>query len=159
MGTDMCVACGDGMLNIRVGAIIEKDGKILMVGNERVDFFYSVGGRIKLGETAEEAVVREVFEETGVRLEIDRLGFVQQNYFRGFTPADKGKLFYELAFYFYMKVPKDFAPTSDKFFEGNNKERLQWISLDEEVKMFPKFFKTHLKNPVNEVRYILTDDR
>ena len=35
MKKDMCVACDDGILNIRVGAIIMKDGKILMVGDER----------------------------------------------------------------------------------------------------------------------------
>jgi hypothetical protein len=35
---DMCVACDDGILNIRVGAIIMKDGKILMVGNERANY-------------------------------------------------------------------------------------------------------------------------
>ena len=31
MGPDMCVPCGDGLLNIRVGAMIVKKGKILMV--------------------------------------------------------------------------------------------------------------------------------
>ena len=77
MNKDMCVACDDGILNIRVGAIIMKDGKILMVGNDR-DYLYSVGGRVKFGETAEEAVVREVLEETGVQMEIDRLGFVHE---------------------------------------------------------------------------------
>ena len=35
MNKDMCVACDDGILNIRVGAIIMKDGKLLMVGNDR----------------------------------------------------------------------------------------------------------------------------
>ncbi len=34
-----------------------------MAENDRFDHLYSVGGRIKFGETAEEAVVREVFEE------------------------------------------------------------------------------------------------
>ena len=53
MNKDMCVACDDGILNIRVGAIIMKDGKLLMVGNDR-DYLYSVGGRVKFGETAEE---------------------------------------------------------------------------------------------------------
>ena len=66
----MCVSCDDGVLNIRVGAIIIKDGKVLMVGNERADYLYSVGGRIKFGETAEEAIVREVLEETGVHIQI-----------------------------------------------------------------------------------------
>ena len=41
MNKDMCVACDDGILNIRVGAIIMKDGKILMVGNERSNWHCS----------------------------------------------------------------------------------------------------------------------
>ena len=80
MKKDMCVACDEGMLNIRAGAIIRKGGRLLMVGNTR-DYLYSVGGRLKFGETAEEAVIREVWEETGVRMEIDQLGFVHENYF------------------------------------------------------------------------------
>ena len=54
-----------------------------MVGNERADYLYSVGGRIRFGETAEEAVRWEVYEETGVRMEIDRLGFVHENFLWG----------------------------------------------------------------------------
>lgn len=58
-----------------------------MVGNERADYLYSVGGRIKFGETAEEAVIREVLEETSVRVAVDRLGFIHENYFCGDSPA------------------------------------------------------------------------
>ena len=34
MAKDMSVPCDDGIINIRVGAIIMKNGKILMVGNK-----------------------------------------------------------------------------------------------------------------------------
>ena len=40
MNKDMCVLCGEGIINIPVGAIILKD-----------NYYYSVGGRIKHGET------------------------------------------------------------------------------------------------------------
>ena len=59
-GPDLCVPCGEGLLNVRVGAIIRKDGRVLMVKSNLGDYCYSVGGRIKFGETAEQAVVREV---------------------------------------------------------------------------------------------------
>ena len=98
MNKDMCVVCDDGFLNIRAGAIIMKDGKLLMVSNDR-DYLYSVGGRVKFGETAEEAVVREVLEETGVQMEIDRLGFVHENYFYGDAPSNLVFLLYESAGY------------------------------------------------------------
>ncbi len=159
MNKDMCVACDDGILNIRVGAIIMKDGKILMVGNESANYLYSVGGRIKFGETAEEAIIREVFEETGVKMEIDRLGFVHENYFYGDSPSNLGKLIYEISFYFYMKVPDDFAPISESFTEDNSKEYLNWVSLDEDIKMYPEFFRTELNNPTDTVKYFVNDER
>ena len=159
MNKDMCVTCDDGILNIRVGAIIMKDGKILMVGNERANYLYSVGGRIKFGETAEEAVVREVFEETGVKMEIDRLGFVHENYFYGDAPSNLGKLIYEISLFFYMKVPSDFAPISESFTEDNSKEHLKWVSLDEDIKMYPEFFRTELKNQVDTVKHFIKDER
>lgn len=80
MASDCTVPIDNGYINLRVGAIIMKDGKFLMVGNERDNFLYSVGGRVQFGETTEAAVVREVFEETGVMLEIDRLGFIHENF-------------------------------------------------------------------------------
>ena len=155
MNKDMCVACDDGILNIRAGAIIMKDGKLLMVGNDR-NYLYSVGGRLKFGETAEEAVVREVFEETGVKMRIDRLGFVHENYFYGAAPYNRNKLIYEISFFFYMKVPDNFAPVSESFMEGNSKERLVWVSLDEDVKMYPEFFRTELKNPTDTVKHFVS---
>lgn len=159
MKQDMCVPCDDGILNIRVGAIIMKDGKILMVGNERSDYLYSVGGRIKFGETADEAIVREVYEETGVKMEIDRLGFVHENYFYGDAPTNLGKLIYEISFFFYMKVPEDFTPVSDSFTEDNSREFLKWISPNEDIKIYPEFFKTELMNPTDTVRHFVKDER
>ena len=159
MKKDMCVPCDDGIINIRVGAIIMKDGKILMVGNDRTDYLYSVGGRIKFGETAAEAIVREVFEETGVKMEIDRLGFVHENYFYGDAPTNLGRLIYETSFYFYMKTPSDFEPISDSFTEDNVREHLRWVFPDDDIKMYPTFFKTELKHPTNTVRYFTNDER
>ena len=155
MGKDMCVVCDDGILNIRAGAIIMKDGKLLMVGNDR-NYLYSVGGRLKFGETAEDAVIREVLEETGVKMEIDRLVFVHENYFYGDAPSNLNKLIYEISFFFYMKVPDTFAPIVESFTEGNSKEHLRWVALGEDIKMYPEFFRTELKNPTNTVKHFTT---
>ena len=72
MNKDMCVLCDEGVINIRVGAIILKDGKVLMVKNNKDDYYYSIGGRIQFGETARQAIKREVKEELGFEMEIDR---------------------------------------------------------------------------------------
>lgn len=94
MKGDMTVPCGDGMINIRVGAIILKDGKFLMAGNERSDYLYSVGGRVKFGETAQEAVVREVPEHflpvSGSFTEDE-----SREYLRWVSAGDEGNLYPE----------------------------------------------------------------
>ena len=119
MLNDLTVAVSDkAVLNVRVGAIIMKQGKFLMVGNDRAEYLYSVGGRIQVGETAEEAVKREVYEETGVELAIDRLGFIHENYFIGDSGKSLGKWVYEISFFFYMNIPDDFRPVCDSFAEG-----------------------------------------
>ena len=159
MNMDMCVGCGEGLVNIRAGAIILKDDKLLMVRNRRADYFYSVGGRLKFGETAQEAVVREVEEETGARLSVSHLGFIHENYFYGDDPTNLGKLIYELSFYFYMDVPKDFEPVCKSFTEDGQQERLEWVSLTEKRTLYPTFFKTELKNPTASVKHLITDER
>ena len=143
MSPDMCVPCGDGLINVRVGAIIMKAGKLLMVKSVH-GYYYSVGGRVKFGETAREAVVREVFEETGVRLEAKRLAFVHENYFHGDAPANTGKLIYELCFYFLMDVPDGFAPVNDCIADNGGQEPLCWVPLDTTERIYPEFFKTEL---------------
>jgi ADP-ribose pyrophosphatase YjhB (NUDIX family) len=155
----MCVPCDKGLLNIRVGAIIMKEGKILMVGNKRSDYLYSVGGRIQFGETAEEAVVREVFEETGVKMEVERLAFVHENYFYGDAPTNLGKLIYEISLFFTMKVPRDFTPVSNSFTEDNSKEFLTWVSPDADITLYPAFFKTELGRMTESVKHFVTDER
>ena len=159
MGKDMTVPCDEGLINVRVGAIILKDDKFLMVGSDLNDYLYSVGGRLQFGETSEEAVVREVYEETGVKMEVDRLGFVSEVYFYGDAPTNLGKTIYEVSFYYYMKVPEDFEPVSEDFQEGESTEHLRWVTPDDEIRMFPTFFKDELRHPENAVKYFVRDDR
>ena len=158
MNNDLCVKTEGGILNIRVGAIIMRDDEFLMVENDLFDHMYSVGGRIKFGETAEEAVVREVFEETGVKMEIDRLGFVHENFFPGDSLVKKGNVVHEISFFFYMKVPEDFEPVCMSFTEDNVKERLVWIKADHPKKYYPEFFKTELGNPSQCIKHFVSSD-
>ncbi len=61
-----------------VGAVVLRDGQVLLVrrGREPLHGRWSLpGGVLELGETMAEAVVREVFEETGLR--VAPLGMVE----------------------------------------------------------------------------------
>jgi len=159
MNKDMCVLCDEGVINIRVGAIILKDGKVLMVKNNKDDYYYSIGGRIQFGETARQAIKREVKEELGFEMEIDRLGFVCESYFYGTIGDDKERLIYEPAYYFYMKMTEDLNIENKTFLKDGSPEYLQWVSLGTDKIIYPEFFKTELYNPVGETKHIVADER
>lgn len=59
----------------RSGAIVEVDGKIALIKRVRSNHEYYVfpGGGIEEGETPEEAAIREVKEELGIDIEIEKL--------------------------------------------------------------------------------------
>ncbi len=153
---DLTLETSKGIVNLRVGAIIRKDNKILMVGNDRADYYYSVDGRIQFGESAEEAVIREVWEETGHKMEIEELAFIHENFFVGDAKTNLGKKIYEISFFFYMKVPDDFEPICNSFTEDDEVERLRWIDIDGDDIYYPEFFREELDNKTCGVKHIVT---
>ena len=75
---------------------------VLMSRNDIDDYYYSIGGGVHLGETSEQAVIREVFEETGVYYEVDHLAFVNECFFEG-KGSFQGKECHGIEFYYLMK--------------------------------------------------------
>ena len=97
----------------RAAGIIVEEGCVLFARNDEDDYFYSVGGAVHIGETSEEAVKREIFEETGARYEVDYLAMIHENFFIG-SSGLKGVDFHELTFYYMMKPmgKRDFTSQS-----------------------------------------------
>ena len=58
------------------------EGRILAMKDDRSPYYYLPGGRVQLHETMENAVVREVQEELGINVRIDRPLWLNQ----GFSP-------------------------------------------------------------------------
>ena len=145
----------------RAAAIIIEDGYALFASNQRDDYYYSIGGGVHMGETAEDAVIREVYEETGVHYEIDYLAVIHENFFNDNTGTLNGLECHELSFYYMMKPRGTRKLNSNSISAFGDKELMHWVPLEEldKAKAFPTFLKDYLSNEHTGVCHIVTDER
>ena len=144
----------------RAAAIIVEKGHVLFVSNAREDYYYSVGGAVHMNETAEDAIRREVLEETGVEYEIDRLAVVHENFFDGNGGLHEGMHCHEIAMYFLMKPRGTMELHSDSYTHGV-RERMRWLPVEEidKYRAFPSFMGEYLRGDCKGIAHIVTDER
>src|SRR4051812_38462307 len=65
------------------GVVVDKAGRVLVIQRRDNGRWEPPGGILERDETFEEGVVREVAEETGVTVEVERLTGVYKNMARG----------------------------------------------------------------------------
>ena len=82
----------------RASALIIRENKLLFAKNVNHPCYYLVGGGIEENETSEEAVIREIFEETGLKLKVDKLVMIQER----FCKVENRK-HHEIAFFYLIK--------------------------------------------------------
>lgn len=129
--------------NYRVCAVIINEGKILAMHDERSPYFYLPGGRVRMGETAEAAVLREVQEELDIVASIQRPLWLNQAFFI----EDVDRLHYhELCLYFLMEISGTGLLERGECFEakeGARVHRFEWLTFErlEEEYFYPLFLK------------------
>ena len=137
---------------LRASALIIKNGCLLAAKSVNYDCYYTVGGGIKINETSEEAVLREVYEETGYNLEIDRLAFIQERFF---TIDDRQ--YHEINFFYLIKESPGMDISNNSGTDLGT-ETLHWLPLNSlnEVYLVPSFLKTKALNNITALEHIIS---
>jgi len=153
MSYDCSFTQDDNRFRYRAAAIIVENDCVLFAGNELVDYYYSIGGGVPIDEISEDAVKREVFEETGVFYEIERLAVIHENFFDG----DNGSRWHEVALYYLMKS-RGTQELNSKSYTMGVKENMKWIPINDldKYKAFPSFMKEYLRNEHKGIEHIVT---
>ncbi|MEI5991462.1 NUDIX hydrolase [Enterococcus crotali] len=143
----------DGRFNYRVGAIIMSDLGLLVVSNSKEPYFYSVGGRVKMHETLEDAIEREVMEETANKIEKKTLGFIHENFF---TSDITGENYHEISFYYYVEL-KNNTVSCQSYNELDEQEKLKWVPFEQlsQVDIRPAFLKELTKDKNKTMQHIV----
>ena len=145
---DVSFKIGNEKFNYRVCAMIISDGKILAMHDERSPYYYLPGGRIAIGETAENAVIREIREELGVTPKIVRPVWLNQAFF---TEDVNNLHYHELCIYFLMDITDTDLLSRDKNFTTNEGDRIhtfEWLEFAQlkDEYFYPVFLKKDIFN-------------
>ena len=139
--------------NYRVCVIMLSENRILAMHDELSPYFYLPGGRVMMGETAEQAVVREVQEELDVTPKISRPLWLNQAFFT----EDVAHLHYhELCIYFLMDISgTDLLGRGNVFTltEGKHTHIFEWLAFERlrEEYFYPIFLKKEIYNLPSEL--------
>ncbi len=155
---DLTFKTEGGRFNFRVCAVMLRDGHVLAMKDDHSPYYYLPGGRVRLHERAEDAVLREIREELGVEGEIIRPLWLNQGFF---TEDVTGERFHELCLYFLLDAPA-LAPGEGSFTrweEGRKRHEFTWLpvsGLPEEY-LYPVFIRTALNRPLPEALTLRTE--
>lgn len=153
-----------GKFIYRVAGVIFHENRILLLTEDRFDFWYLPGGRARLFETSEAALEREIKEELAEKPIINRLLWTTECLYH-FKAWDINH--HELAFY-YLCHFSDSSPIhsmdegvgTELFSNEPTTLRFKWFSIGDlqTVNLVPKFLKNGLKNiPTHSTHLILNE--
>ena len=120
---DIGFKTSSGNFSLRSAALVIYDNQLLVAQNDNFDCFYIVGGGIHENESSAKAVVRELYEETGYRFEIDRLIFIQERFF------EVGNIRHHEVVFFYLMKEADIKLQNGITTDHLN-EKLYWIPIE-----------------------------
>ena len=109
---------------VGVGAVIVRDKEVLLIKRAAPpkEGYYSIpGGLVEVGERVEDAVRREVYEETGLKIEIEKLIAVMDNIIK--DEGGRVKYHYILVDYLAKPIGGELRVSSDA-------SDVKWVRFD-----------------------------
>lgn len=139
---DLAVKFPEGTLNVRVAALFVRNNKVLVELGPGCHHYCLPGGRVQFGETAEEAIAREIKEELNANIEIVRCLYVHQCFF----PLGENAKCHEIAFYFLVEAPTVSNEQIFKSLDGDS--TFYWVETEKlkNMKFFPLCIKDNIDN-------------
>lgn len=155
---DITYCVGNRRFNFRAAALMIHEDRLLVMRDRRNPYCYLPGGRVSFGETAEEALRRELLEEMGLDLKIERLAWVAETFF---TDDMSREHFHEIGFYYVVDAADENLLRQGEAFEhiedNGNQLKFSWIPLDAvpQAYLYPIFIRDCIRDIPEQVEHIV----
>lgn len=154
---DIRVKANDVTYKVRAGGLIEFNDKYLFVKMGLGSYWCVPGGHLEWFENSENAVIREVEEETGMPVEIKNLFLLHENFYLNV----KNQRFHELCFYYLLKPKDEQKIIKDQIKEEFDKDKkdvleFKWFTKDEikKLEIKPAIIKEIImNNKINQMNH------
>jgi 8-oxo-dGTP pyrophosphatase MutT (NUDIX family) len=159
--TDINVNINGVQLNCRAVAIIEYNGKILFQKRMQDNFWALPGGKIRIGETTEMSIRRELEEELGLKnFSIKNVCTISEYFFTFGTDKYHQYIFGHKV----MVEPNEWIYKRQQFngIEENENLMFKWLDIDklDKDKIKPDFLKEQLtKINIKELQFISYEEK
>lgn len=149
---DISFKIGLHTFNYRVAAIIEHQQRYLLTRTPAIDFWFLPGGRVKAGESALEAIGRELQEELDLAGQTTQLRWTVENFF-----TLGGERFHEMSFYFAVSLAQDTDFIFQESFVREPAWEFRWFDLEaiQGLDLRPQFLKWKLSQAQQGRKHIV----
>jgi ADP-ribose pyrophosphatase YjhB (NUDIX family) len=152
---DVVFQLNQSVFNYRVAAVWIQHQHILLHRLHNESHWSLPGGRVAFGEDSRSSLARELREELGIDVNVERLLWTVENFF-----PYNGKHYHEIGLYYAISCEQAASLFTPDPFHGPEGERLvyQWTPLGEleDVPLYPAFLRTALQRlPVHPEHVII----
>lgn len=140
----------------RAAALIVRDGRLLLQAPTGVDEYAVPGGQVMFGETAAQAIERELIEEVGVKAKVGEFLAVGELFF----PVGE-RTIHQLFLQFAATLPDDaltddVTPGLELGRDGGPKLRFEWVDIDRlrEIPLYPPQIADVIQNHAKHYLYV-----
>lgn len=156
MDKDWLFKTDEYICDLRTVGVLIKDGKILVQRDKDGTEYALPGGHIKIGETLEDGLFREIKEEIGVEIETKRLVWTEECFWEW-----NGRKAHNIAFYYLIDLQDGYSiPDNGEFVsqKDNCNVVLGWMPLEKikKVTIYPEFIKNEIDNISNYPKHFVS---
>ena len=157
---DIKIYKDDLKFKLRVTAIFIYDN-CLFVDKYTENSYILPGGYVEIGESSEDAILRELKEEIGLDFNIISFAGVAENFYTN----SRGQKTHGIDFYYFVNLSDEQVNNLNIYYMENDKGRVvkhnfKWLNLNEinNYNVLPDIIKNILNENIKTFHYIINDN-